>query len=122
MPDDPRREFYHPGEYGYLTVCTPSVHDTSTLRGWWEEDLPTSQRFFNRILGEFGEAPKFCDDWLARKIIQQHLDSRSMLAVFPLQVFGSISYRIMFIYLYICIYIDIFDLCRKMSIVLFILL
>ena len=27
-----------PPEYPALTVCTPSVHDTSTLRGWWEED------------------------------------------------------------------------------------
>jgi 4-alpha-glucanotransferase len=32
MPDDPKKEFMHPGSYGYLTVCTPSVHDTSTLR------------------------------------------------------------------------------------------
>jgi 4-alpha-glucanotransferase len=23
-------------EYGALSACTPSVHDTSTLRGWWE--------------------------------------------------------------------------------------
>jgi 4-alpha-glucanotransferase len=30
--------FVEPGNYEPLTVCTPSVHDTSTLRGWWEEE------------------------------------------------------------------------------------
>lgn len=32
MSDDPKREFNHPADYPYLTVCTPSVHDTSTTR------------------------------------------------------------------------------------------
>jgi len=30
--------FVPPERYPWLSVCTPSVHDTSTLRGWWEED------------------------------------------------------------------------------------
>ena len=30
--------FVEPDNYEPLTVCTPSVHDTSTLRGWWEEE------------------------------------------------------------------------------------
>ena len=32
------REFALPSEYPYLTVTTTASHDTSTLRGWWEED------------------------------------------------------------------------------------
>ena len=86
MTDDPKKEFYHPREYDYLSVCTPSVHDTSTLRGWWEEDYDTSQRFYNRILGEHGKAPKFCESYVTHKIVKQHLDSRSMWTVFPIQV------------------------------------
>ncbi len=36
--DQPGEPFKAPEEYERLTVCTPSVHDTSTLRGWWEEE------------------------------------------------------------------------------------
>jgi 4-alpha-glucanotransferase len=32
MPGDPKVDFWHPADYPYLTVCTPAVHDTSTLR------------------------------------------------------------------------------------------
>jgi len=92
MTDDPKKEFYHPREYDYLTVCTPSVHDTSTLRGWWEEDYDTSQRFYNRILGEHGKAPKFCESYVTHKIIKQHLDSRSMWSVFPIQDLFGLNY------------------------------
>jgi len=89
MPDDPKKEFYHPGEYQHLSVCTPSVHDTSTLRGWWEEDPATTQRFWNQTLGQSGSAPPFCDCHTSYKVIRQHLESKSMLAVFPIQdLFG----------------------------------
>jgi 4-alpha-glucanotransferase len=38
--DAPREPFVPLVEYPKLSVCAPSVHDTSTLRGWWnsEED------------------------------------------------------------------------------------
>lgn len=32
----PGQPYLRPDEYPELSVCTPSVHDTSTLRGWWE--------------------------------------------------------------------------------------
>lgn len=32
----PGQPYLKPDEYPELSVCTPSVHDTSTLRGWWE--------------------------------------------------------------------------------------
>ncbi len=31
-------------EYPALTVCAPSVHDTSTLRQWWEDELTPEKR------------------------------------------------------------------------------
>jgi len=85
MPADVKREFEHPNSYHYLNVCTPSCHDTSTVRGWWEESKDTSQRFFNNILGLPGRAPEFCSEWVSQRIIMQHLEARSALAVFPIQ-------------------------------------
>ncbi len=32
------RDFFHPADAPYLSVVTPSTHDMSTIRGWWEED------------------------------------------------------------------------------------
>lgn len=79
----------HPAEYPYMTVSTPSVHDTSTIRGWWEEDKASTQRFYNQILGEFGVAPSFGNEVITTKIINQHIYSKSMLTVFPIQdLFG----------------------------------
>ncbi len=48
--------FIAPARYPPLTVCTPSVHDTSTIRGWWEEDAAERELFF-RSLGEKGACP-----------------------------------------------------------------
>ncbi|MCE9615645.1 MAG: 4-alpha-glucanotransferase [Lentisphaerae bacterium] len=85
MPKDPRREYSHPADCPYLSVCSPSTHDMSTLRGWWEEDRERTQRFFNVILGRWGTAPTTGEPWICREIVAQHLYSPSMWAVFPLQ-------------------------------------
>lgn len=52
MTDDPAKEYSHPSDFTYDTVATPSTHDTATLRGWWEEDYASTQRFYNQILGK----------------------------------------------------------------------
>ncbi len=85
MPKDPKKEFFHPADAPYLSVVTTSSHDTSTLRGWWEEDRALTQRFYNNLLGHGGSAPFFCEPWLAREIVAQHLYSPGMWAIFPLQ-------------------------------------
>ncbi len=87
MPKDPRQEFGHPSHYPYLSVATPSSHDTSTIRGWWEEDSSRSQRFYNEILGKDGGSPFYCEPWVVKDIIVQHIYSPSMWAVFPIQDF-----------------------------------
>ncbi len=51
MPKDPKKEFFHPNDAPYLSVVTPSTHDMSTIRGWWEEDREKTQRFYNNELG-----------------------------------------------------------------------
>ena len=43
MPKDPKEKLENPHSYPYLTVCSPSVHDTSTIRGWWEEDRSSAK-------------------------------------------------------------------------------
>lgn len=85
MPKDPKTAFGHPSTYPYLSVATPSSHDTSTVRGWWEEDPGRSQKFYNEILGNFGPSPFFCETSIVRQIINQHLFSPSMWAIFPIQ-------------------------------------
>jgi len=82
MPKDPRREFFHPNDAPYMSVVTPSTHDMSTVRGWWEEDRVRTQRFYNNELGQWGDAPLFCDPWLSRAIVNQHLHSPAMWSIF----------------------------------------
>ena len=85
MPKDPTREFFHPNDAPYLSVVTPSTHDMSTVRGWWEEDRAATQRFFNNQLGQWGTAPYFCEPWINRIILLQHLYSPAMWSIFQLQ-------------------------------------
>jgi len=85
MPKDPKKEFFHPGEAPYLSVVTPSTHDMSTIRGWWEEERSKTQRFFNSELGQYGEAPYYCEAWINRAILIQHLFSPAMWSIFQLQ-------------------------------------
>jgi 4-alpha-glucanotransferase len=85
MPKDVTRQFFHPNDAPYLSVVTPSTHDMSTIRGWWEEDRAVTQRFFNTELGQWGTAPFFCEPWINRIVIQQHLYSPAMWSIFQLQ-------------------------------------
>ncbi|AIZ62598.1 hypothetical protein PK28_00900 [Hymenobacter sp. DG25B] len=86
MPADPKTEFGHPDAAPYLSVVSPGSHDMSTVRGWWEEDAEKTQRFFQQILGHWGEtAPFYCEPWVAREILVQHLFSPAMWAIFPIQ-------------------------------------
>ena len=85
MPKDPREAFGHPANYPYWCVCATGTHDTSPLRAWWEEDRALTQRYYNEVLGCEGDAPYFCEPWVADLIIGQHMHSPAMLAILPLQ-------------------------------------
>lgn len=91
MPKDENVEFANPKNAPYLSVCTTSTHDTSTIRGWWEEDRKASQRFYNHQLGHQGEIPYFAEPWICKDIINQHLLSPAMWAIFPLQDLLALS-------------------------------
>jgi len=84
MPKDPGSQFFHPKDAPYLSIVTPSTHDMSTVRGWWEEDRTNTQEFYNHILGHYGEAPFFCEPWINKAIVLQHLYSPAMWSIFQL--------------------------------------
>lgn len=94
MPKQSDREFFNPADAPYLSVVTPSTHDMSTIRGWWEEDRNVTQRFFNQQLQQQGEAPYFCEPWINKAIVLQHLHSPSMWSIFQLQDILGISAKL----------------------------
>lgn len=71
----------NPAEYPYMSVCTPSTHDMSVLRSWIDNEMPE-----NKIIGN---GPSSCE--VCQKIIESHLASKSMLAIFMLQDWLSID-------------------------------
>lgn len=85
MPKQMGREFSRPQDAPYLSVVTPSTHDMSTIRGWWEEDAAVTQNFFNKELGLTGVAPATCPPELNEMVVAQHLHSPAMWSVFQLQ-------------------------------------
>ncbi len=85
MPKKAGESFTHPKNAPYLSVVTPSTHDMSTLREWWEENRESTQSFYNQLLGHYGTAPFYCEPWVCKEIIHQHLNSPAMWSVFLLQ-------------------------------------
>ncbi|PTM15113.1 MAG: 4-alpha-glucanotransferase [Bacteroidetes bacterium] len=86
MPKNPKTEFLQARDIPYWSVCSPSTHDMSPLRLWWEEETPERrERFCHRELGWWGEAPQTCIPELAEAIIRQHLRWPAMWIVFPWQ-------------------------------------
>ena len=85
MPKDPNEKFADTRRYPYYSVCTTSTHDMGGIRQWWEEDRDATQRFFNEVLHESGAAPLYAEPWICDRIVEQHLQSPSMLCILPLQ-------------------------------------
>jgi 4-alpha-glucanotransferase len=85
MPKLTTSTFFHPADAPYLSVVTPSTHDMSTIRGWWEEDTSKTQLFYNTILGHWGNSPFYCSAQLNKEVIIQHLYSPAMWSIFQLQ-------------------------------------
>ena len=85
MPKNPSETFVNPNNNPYLSVDTTSTHDTSTLRGWWEENGELTNRFHREMLGHQEGAPYFAEPYICKEIIEQHLNSNSMLTILPIQ-------------------------------------
>lgn len=85
MPKDEHLRFGILSANPYRSVCTISTHDMPTLRQWWDEDLSRTQDYYNSVLWRNGAAPHPLTEDLARNIVKNHLDSRSMLCLLSLQ-------------------------------------
>jgi len=85
MPKAVTETFGRPETYPYRCVCACGTHDMSPLRAWWEEDPKATQLYYNTILGIDGDAPHFCEPWIAERIVRDHLASPAMLTILPLQ-------------------------------------
>jgi len=94
MPKDPKQDFEDTWKYPYMTVCSPSVHDTSTLRGWWEENYDGTQRYFAQMLGRgwIQRPPAFAEPQIISDILCLHLFSPSMWTIICLQDFFGLAY------------------------------
>lgn len=86
--------FGDPAEYPYLSVCTTSTHDMSTIRGWWEEEPKTRQSFWTKVMARQGQAPDECSPEICRFIVEQNLAGASMWCVLPLQDWLGIDMRL----------------------------
>ena len=91
MPKNPQHEFGHLQEYPRRSVCTISTHDMATLRGWWEEDMEVTARYYNHVLGNWGEVPTTASAETCEEIVRQHLDSPSLLAILAFQDWMSMD-------------------------------
>jgi 4-alpha-glucanotransferase len=75
--------FVPPARYPFLSVCTPSVHDTTTIRGWWEEE--GDRELFFRSLGEPGPCPPHMTARLLGRIVAHCMGASSAICVLQLQ-------------------------------------
>lgn len=86
MSKNPATEFLAEEDIPYLSVASPSTHDMSPIRLWWEEsEWDQIQRFYEQELKMVGDHPFFCEPYIAQAIINQHLSWPSMWTVFPVQ-------------------------------------
>lgn len=72
-------------EYDYYSVCSPSCHDMSTIRGWWEGSNRTAQNYWTFYMAMKREYPRECSEDVVTYIVNEHLQSPSILAIFPIQ-------------------------------------
>jgi 4-alpha-glucanotransferase len=69
-------------EYPELSVCTPAVHDSSTVREWWEKEADQAQ--FSGFLG-VPSLPKIYNPGTAKIILSKAASARSRYRVFQIQ-------------------------------------
>ncbi|MCB9310754.1 MAG: 4-alpha-glucanotransferase [Lewinellaceae bacterium] len=78
-------EFGQVNQYPYFSVSSPSCHDMSTIRGWWEEDHSLAKRFYYSYIHGTGFAPLACSTDIVDFVVRDHLNGPSMLVIFPIQ-------------------------------------
>ncbi|MDR0377613.1 MAG: 4-alpha-glucanotransferase [Spirochaetaceae bacterium] len=69
-------------DYPELSVCTPAVHDSSTLREWWDREV--DQEGFCGFIG-YPSLPRSCNPGVAKVLLQKMAAAASRFRVFQIQ-------------------------------------
>jgi 4-alpha-glucanotransferase len=77
-------------EYPELSVCTPAVHDSSTVREWWDREA--DQRIFCDFIG-VPSLPKIYNPGTAKIVLQKIASAASRFRVFQFQDLLHLSPR-----------------------------
>ena len=75
----------------YTSICATSTHDISTIRGWWEENAESTQRYYNNWLKLKGKTPAKASVEICKLIIDSHLQSPAMCVMIPIQDFFALE-------------------------------
>ncbi|HVJ46614.1 MAG TPA: 4-alpha-glucanotransferase [Luteolibacter sp.] len=84
MPKVAGVRFFDPADAPYMSVVSPGTHDMETLREWWRQDPELTADFAWEMFG-IAQPEEDLGGETAARIIDQHLRSPAMWAVFPLQ-------------------------------------
>jgi 4-alpha-glucanotransferase len=84
MPKAAGSSFFNPHFAPYMSVVSPSTHDMQTLREWWTDDARITADFAWEMFG-ISAPPSELSGEIAAAIVNQHLYSPAMWAIFPLQ-------------------------------------
>lgn len=88
--DSPYSPYYEMSDYPRLSVCTTSCHDTSTLRGLWEEPDFDKNLFWGHV-HQPGMVPENLSPDSVRGILSNMFSSNSLLCILPIQDFFALS-------------------------------
>jgi 4-alpha-glucanotransferase len=78
------------GEYPELSVCTPAVHDSSTVREWWDREA--DQQVFCDFIG-VPSLPRIYNPGTAKIVLQKIASAASRFRVFQFQDLLHLSPR-----------------------------
>lgn len=82
--DRPGQPFIPPSDYPRNTVCSPSVHDAHSLRGWWAEIGPADRQAYWQAMGKEGEPPDTVDPGFLQEMFERNLAANSAICVLAL--------------------------------------
>lgn len=88
--DAPYSPYYSMDEYPRLSVCTTSCHDTSSLRGLWEEGDFDKDLYWAHAQ-QTGLAPDKLTPPVARNILAHVFSSNSLFCILPIQDYFALS-------------------------------
>ena len=82
--NEPGRPFVAPSSYERNTVCSPSVHDAASVRGWWDSIDDDERRTYWAAMGKPGDPPVIVDTDFQREILERNLAANSALCILAL--------------------------------------